>query len=128
MTRYVIKRIVVYKAISVRGVLMARPYKEVVDLSHLMADPDLKKFADGVRSQIQAEYQETFGLGDIVAKRRAELNLSQIQLAKATGVSQADISRIECGKGNPTLDTLRKIFAVLQLQMTFGPSAPKRFG
>lgn len=97
---------------------MARPYSEVVDLSHLMADPDLKKFAEGLRSQVQAEYQETFGLGEIVAQRRTELNLSQIQLAKSTGVSQADISRIECGKGNPTLDTLRKIFAALQLQMT----------
>ncbi len=97
---------------------MARPYSEVVDLSHLMADPDLKKFAEGLRSQVQAEYQETFGLGEIVAKRRTELNLSQIQLAKSTGVSQADISRIECGKGNPTLDTLRKIFVALQLQMT----------
>ena len=105
---------------------MARPYSEVVDLSHLMADPDLKKFADVVRSQIQAEYQETFGLGEIVAKRRTELNLSQIQLAKSTGVSQADISRIERGKGNPTLDTLKKIFAALQLKMAFVPSAPNR--
>ena len=51
---------------------MARPYKEVVDLSHLMADPELKKFADGVRSQIQAEYQEIFGLGETIAKRRTE--------------------------------------------------------
>ena len=107
---------------------MARPYSEVVDLSHLMADPDLKKFADVVRSQIQAEYQETFGLGEIVAKRRTELNLSQIQLAKSTGVSQADISRIERGKGNPTLDTLKKIFAALQLKMAFVPSAPNRSG
>jgi len=105
---------------------MARPYGEVVDLSHLMADPDLKKFADAVRSQIQAEYQETFGLGDIVAKRRTELNLSQIQLAKTTGVSQADISRIECGKGNPTLDTLKKIFVALQLKMTFESTVAKR--
>ena len=51
---------------------MARLYKEVVDLAHLMADPDLKKFADEVRSQVQVEYQETFGLGDIVANRRTE--------------------------------------------------------
>jgi plasmid maintenance system antidote protein VapI len=66
-----------------------------------MADPDLKKFADEVRSQVQVEYQETFGVGEIVAKRLTELNLSQIQLAKNTGVSQADLGRIECGKGNP---------------------------
>ena len=107
-----------------RGAPVTRPYKEVVNLSHLMADPDLKKFADGVRSQIQAEYQETFGLGETVANRRTELHLSQIQLAKNTGVSQADISRIECGKGNPTFDTLKKIFAALQLQMTFHAKTP----
>jgi len=56
------------------------------------------------------------------------LNLSQIQLAKTNGVSQADISRIERGKGNPTLDTLKKILAALQLQMTFRPSKPDHFG
>lgn len=110
---------------------MARPYKEVVDSSHLMADPDLKKFADAVRSQIQSEYQETFGLGETVAKRREELHLSQMDLAEKTGISQADISRIERGKGNPTFNTLRKIFVVLQLRMTFqadmtGPSEAVR--
>jgi hypothetical protein len=35
---------------------MSRLYKEVVDLSHLMAVPDLRKFADEVRSQVQIEY------------------------------------------------------------------------
>jgi len=92
-----------------------------------MTDSDLKKFADGVRNQVQAEYQETFGLGEIVANRRTALNLSQIQLARSTGVTQADISRIECGKGNPTLDTLRKIFAALQLQMTLEATPLSRF-
>lgn len=28
-----------------RGVPVARPYRDVVDLSHLEMDPDLKKFA-----------------------------------------------------------------------------------
>jgi len=98
---------------------MARPYKEVVDSSHLVADPDLKKFADAARSQIQSEYQETFGLGETVAKRREELQLSQMDLAEKTGISQADISRIERGRGNPTFSTVRKIFVALQLRMTF---------
>ena len=62
-----------------------------------------------------------------VTSRRTALDLSQIQLAKRTGVSQADISRIERGKGNPTLDTLRKIFAALQLQMTLEATPLSRF-
>ena len=103
---------------------MVRSYKEVVDSSNLMADPDLKKFADAVRSQIQSEYQETFGLGETVAKRREELQLSQMDLAEKTGISQADISRIECGRGNPTFSTVRKIFAVLHLRMTFQTDMP----
>ncbi len=98
---------------------MVRPYEEVVDSSHLVADSDLERFAEVVRSQIQSEYQETFGLGETVAKRREELHLSQMDLAEKTGISQADISRIERGRGNPTFNTLRKIFAVLQLRMTF---------
>lgn len=103
---------------------MARPYEEVVDQSYLLADPDLKKFADALRVQIQAEYQEIFGLGEVVAQRREELHLSQIQLAHESGVTQADISRLEQGKLNPTFATIKKVMGALQLKLAVQREEP----
>ena len=40
-------------------------------------------------------------------------------LAKATGVGQSEISRIEVGKANPTQETLRKLDASLGAVLTF---------
>jgi DNA-binding XRE family transcriptional regulator len=66
-------------------------------------------------------YDATCELGEILTIRRAELHLSQARLAELTGISQADISRIERGKGNPTLNTIRKILDALQLFLTACP-------
>ena len=35
--------------------------------------------------------------------------MTQQQLAEKTGIDQAAISRIESGRGNPTLDTLQAL-------------------
>ena len=42
-------------------------------------------------------------------KARTEQHITQRQLAAKTGLTQADISRIENGEANPTLQTLKKI-------------------
>lgn len=98
---------------------MARRYGDVVDTSYISANPDLKKFAEAFTDQVQAEYQEIFGLGEVVARRREELALSQIALAERTGLTQADISRLEQGKGNPTYSTIKKIMNALQLKLVY---------
>lgn len=48
-------------------------------------------------------------VGQAIAEAREEKGMSQRDLSYASGVMQADISRIEKGKGNPTLTTLQKI-------------------
>lgn len=49
--------------------------------------------------------------------------LTQQQLAKATGIAQADISRLENGTANPSLKTLKRLAAGLgmQLKLEFVP-------
>lgn len=98
---------------------MARDYKDVVDTSYMLANPDLKKFSEAFTEQVRAEYQEIFGLGEVVAKRREELSLSQFALAERAGLTQADVSRLEQGKGNPTYATIRKIMTALQLKLIY---------
>ena len=48
-------------------------------------------------------------VGQAIAEAREEKGMSQRDLSSASGVMQADISKIEKGKGNPTLITLQKI-------------------
>lgn len=42
-------------------------------------------------------------------KAREENNMTQIELSKLTGISQADISRLENGDANPTIGMLNRI-------------------
>lgn len=48
-------------------------------------------------------------VGAQLAAKRREAGMTQQQLAEKTGIDQAAISRIESGRGNPTLDTLQAL-------------------
>ncbi len=51
--------------------------------------------------------------------------LSQKQLAELSGVPQPEISRLEGGLANPTLDTMVKLMVALDLQMALVPAKYK---
>lgn len=95
------------------------PYRHVIKGKKHPTGSDLAKFSDAFRKQIREEYELTFGLGELLSSRREELHISQSTLAEETGIPQADISRIECGRANPTLKTVEKLLDVLQLRITF---------
>ena len=48
---------------------------------------------------------------------RKARNISQVELSKKTGIIQADISRIENGKANPTLDVLKRLAEALEMKI-----------
>ena len=52
---------------------------------------------------------------------RAAAGLSQMELARKTGINQADISKIERGTANPSVATLKRLAAGLgtELQISF---------
>lgn len=54
-------------------------------------------------------------VGEILANIREQQNISQRELSKKTGIIQADISKIEQGKGNPTLKTIQRLMKALQV-------------
>ncbi len=58
----------------------------------------------------------------IIEGREAN-DLTQKQLSEATGIAQADISRLENGTGNPSIRTLKRLAAGLgmQLKLEFVP-------
>lgn len=48
---------------------------------------------------------------------REEKALTQKQLAEKTGITQADISRLENGTGNPSIRTLKRLAAGLGMTL-----------
>ena len=58
-------------------------------------------------------------LSVIISSRRKTLGISQNDLAEMSGVSLATIKNIDRGAGNPSLETVEKILAVLGLEIQF---------
>ena len=61
-----------------------------------------------------------------IAEGREERDMTQKQLAEATGINQADISRLESGTANPSLRTLKRLAAGMDmaLKVEFVPIQP----
>lgn len=61
-----------------------------------------------------------------IIEGRETHDLTQKQLADATGIAQADISRLENGTANPSLRTLKRLAAGMgmQLKIEFVPNTP----
>lgn len=59
---------------------------------------------------------------------RKDNHLTQQQLADKTGITQADISRLENGEANPSLNTLKRIAEALgkKLKVEFVPIKEKQ--
>lgn len=55
---------------------------------------------------------------EIIKARRADLHISQQQLAEMAGVSVATIKDIERGIANPSLRTLEQIGVVIGMEVT----------
>lgn len=67
------------------------------------------------------ELQPEMALINALIDARVEQGLTQKDLASRSGVQQADISRLEHGKGNPRLRTLQKLAQAMgyNLQISF---------
>ena len=60
-------------------------------------------------------YEPQNALGRVARRRRAELELTQEEVARRADISKMHLSKIENGGGNPSLGTLRRLAAALEL-------------
>lgn len=76
--------------------------------------------------EIEPEARYADGVGKALAQARARAGLSQSELARRSGLKQAEVSKIERGQANPTLKTLGRLADGLntRLEITFA-SDPK---
>lgn len=64
---------------------------------------------DAAATSYTEEINAREDLGRRLATARQQRHLSQEQLSEISGVQQAEISRIERGRANPTLATLERL-------------------
>lgn len=58
-------------------------------------------------------------IGENIRKRREELGMSQLDLAKMIGVTQGSIGNYESGVSNPKMELLPKIFEALNIDANY---------
>ena len=88
-------------------------------LQEQLLDPEFRKEYDALqpeRAVIQA-----------IIDARKTSGLTQKELSQRTGIAQGDISRLENGNGNPSIRTLQKLAAGMDmtLRVEFVPGSPQ---
>ena len=71
-------------------------------------------------SEFRAEYEALepeFAIIHAMIEARKNTGLTQTQLAIKTGIDQSDISRIENGDANPSLNTLKRLAAGMDMRL-----------
>lgn len=96
---------------------MAKTFRDT--LNERLQDPDFREEWEALEPERQIIRAMIDG--------REEHDLTQKQLAEATGINQADISRLENGTANPSLRTLKRLAAGLgmTLKVEFVPIASR---
>ena len=94
------------------------------DFANLLAQIDAEAAARGpeaveVLRALDAHF--AFAVELVTARRAAKV--TQTKLAEVSGIPQSEISRFERGQGNPTLETMGKLFAALGRQIASVPRA-----
>ena len=84
-----------------------KAYKDVK--KRFLADPEFRKEYEALGPE--------FELIESIIKRRAELEMTQKELADKLGTGQAVISRLESGNANPTLASLAEIAEALDADL-----------
>ena len=68
-----------------------------------------KKLENPEFKQAYEELEVEYAIMNEMLRVREELGMSQQELSTKTGITQPDISKLENGKANPSIGTLKKI-------------------
>ena len=78
-------------------------------LEKQLQNPDFKAEWDALEPELS--------IMQAVIDARKESGLTQQQLAERTGISQADISKLENGHANPSLKTLQRLASAMDKKL-----------
>ncbi len=96
---------------------MKTKFSDYVAKSDAAASDDQRALGAAFEAHFVAEQRAHFGFSHALVVARKAAGLNQQQLADLTGINQSEISRIERGQGNPTLDTLERLTGPLHVHL-----------
>lgn len=100
---------------------MAKKFEALAARSKESWTREARTVNEAASKVFQAEVAVQVALGrDLRAARRLG-NMTQSDLAERTGVDQAEISRIENGRANPTLETIARLASALDSKLVLEP-------
>jgi len=83
-----------------------------------MIDKHVGKKGTTERTVFESELQKEV-LAEMIKRTRKKRNLTQAELGEMVGVKKSQISKLENGVNNITIDTLIKIFKALKAKINF---------
>lgn len=99
-----------------------RPYREIRDAARSGWSDDAKAINEAAGAYFKMIAEKQVELGRELAALRTRRSLTQKQLEEISGVNQAEISRIESGRANPTEETLIRLTSALGAKIALQPS------
>ncbi len=88
------------------------------DLERFLSEVEAESTAAGKRADLDA-YARHFEMARQLLQLRRSKGWTQVELAEASGVQQSEISRIERGQGNPTLQTMAQLASAFGMRLAF---------
>jgi DNA-binding XRE family transcriptional regulator len=88
---------------------MPRSYEEISNERRARLDPSATAARD--------VFEKAYDIAMQIVVLREQAGITQVELAERTGISQADISRIERGATSPTTKTLQRIAEALNAEV-----------
>ncbi|MBO4799666.1 MAG: helix-turn-helix transcriptional regulator [Lachnospiraceae bacterium] len=85
--------------------------------NELMQDPEFKKEYEAIQPEVD--------ITRAILEARINAGMTQVELSEKSGISQADISRLEKGTRNPSLSLLKRLAQAMDttLRIEFIPNA-----
>ena len=78
-------------------------------LNEQLKDPEIRAEWDALEPE--------FAIVQAIIDARKNAELTQQQLSERTGIAQSDISKLEAGNGNPTLQTLKRLASAMDMTL-----------
>ena len=84
--------------------------------NELMQDPEFKKEYEAIQPEVD--------ITRAILEARINAGMTQVELSEKSGISQADISRLEKGTRNPSLSLLKRLAQAMDttLRIEFIPN------
>lgn len=92
-------------------------FSDYIERVERSATPEVRAALDMYSLHYDAEVDRLSRIPEALVSARTSRGMTQSRLAELSGIGQSEISRIERGQGNPTLETVTKLLSPLHARL-----------